>query len=91
VRLRGKTDANQSEIRQALHKVGASTHSLAQLGAGCPDLLVGYRQRTYLMEIKAPKGRLTDQQKDWMASWNGAPVHVVHDIDEAFRAIGVLP
>ena len=90
MRRHGRVDANQGDIVGALLLVGATPRSLSSLGDGCPDLLVGFRQRTYLMEIKSPKGRLTDQQKDWIASWNGSPVHIVHTIDEALKAIGVL-
>jgi hypothetical protein len=40
MRLRAKVDANQKSIVAALRKVGCLVASLAQVGAGIPDLLV---------------------------------------------------
>lgn len=38
-----RTDANQAEIVAALRTRGALVQSLAGVGAGVPDLLVGWR------------------------------------------------
>ena len=78
---------------------GATVTTLAAVGDGCPDLLVGYRGRNLLLEVKDPnQGRpeyrnrethrvLTNDQAKWLSTWNGTAV-VVWDIDEALRAIG---
>ena len=42
----GKTDANHADIVDALRRVGASVVSLASVGNGVPDLLVGFNGRT---------------------------------------------
>ena len=83
-------DTNQAEIVQGLRKVGASVLSLADVGKGCPDILVGYRHRNFLMEVKNPKGKniLGDDQKRWMHAWNGQ-VEVVRSLEEALILIGV--
>ncbi len=57
---------------------------------GRPDLLVGFRGETYLLEVKSPKGRLEDSQVTWHADWRGRPVAVVRTPTEALRAIGAL-
>jgi hypothetical protein len=87
--IASKVDVNQPEIVMALRAVGASVQHLHEVGKGCPDLLVVYRKKLYLLEVKAKDGKLTPQQEKWHQNWNG-PVYVVRTIDEALVAIGVL-
>lgn len=51
-------DKNEPAIVEALKAVGASVTSLTPSGKkddrGVPDLLVGYRWRTFLLEVKNP-------------------------------------
>jgi hypothetical protein len=89
VRKFGKVDANQTEIVDALRRVGATVHSLAPMGGGYPDLLVGWRGHTYLMEVKGPAGKLTDQQFMWNERWTGGNVFIVQTPVEALRVLGV--
>ena len=84
-----RVDANQPEIVQALRRVGASVHSLAGVGCGCPDLAVGYRGVTYLLEVKGCRGKLTPGQVEWHAEWRGQ-VAIVRSIDEALETIGAV-
>lgn len=85
----GKIDAAQSAIVAALRKVGATVQSLADIGRGCPDLLVGFRSRTYLFEVKTARiAQLTQAEAIWHADWRGQPVYVVHDAQEALTYIG---
>ena len=58
----GRRDANQAEIVKALESVGASVLDLADVGRGCPDLLVGYAGREWLIEVKMPTGKLTPDE-----------------------------
>lgn len=95
MRRAAKVDANQAAIVAALRKAGASVQSLAAVGAGVPDLLVGFRGHTMLMEVKdgskAPSDRrLTPAQLEWHAGWLGGPVAVVDGIEAALRALGVM-
>lgn len=80
-----KTDGNQKDVVKALEKIGAIVQSLGEVGKGCPDLMVGYRGYTILMEVKDPDGknRLEQSQKDWIKAWKGSPVHVVRSETEA--------
>lgn len=89
-----KIDANQPEIVAALRKVGATVHSTAGVAKGFPDLTVGYKRATYLLEVKdgskPPSAReLTPDQVKWYATWNGGPCVVVNNVSEALAAIGV--
>lgn len=77
-----KTDANQKEIVNALRARGATVLSLAPLGKGCPDLLVGYNRRNILMEVKTKAGKLTKAQEHFFKSWN-TPIEVVRTVEEA--------
>lgn len=85
-----RADSNQAELVEALRKVGASVFSLHRVGQGCPDILVGYRGRTYLIEVKTKRGTLTPPQIRFIQTWTGDLVHVVRDVDGALRAIGAI-
>jgi hypothetical protein len=44
-----KVDANQAAVVAALRKIGASVQPLHGVGAGVPDLLVGFQGRNWLI------------------------------------------
>ena len=92
MRTAAKIDKNQTEVVAALRKVGASVQSLATIGKGCPDLLVGFQGKLYLIEVKdgtnvPSKQLLTEDQKKWHDNWTGSPVHVVRSIDGALKIL----
>ena len=87
-----RIDANQNSIVKALRDANASVQSLAKIGNGCPDLLVGYASANYLIEIKNPdmpinKRNLTPDQKKWHCEWAGI-INVIETPEEALRLIG---
>ena len=47
-----RVDANQKEIVQELRKRGISVLHTHQLGKGAPDIIVGYMNSNYLIELK---------------------------------------
>ncbi|WP_211320204.1 hypothetical protein [Hymenobacter nivis] len=56
------------------------------------DILVGYRGRTFLMEIKtSEKEKLTLGEFDFRAHWRGSPYHVVTSVDEALAIVCAPP
>lgn len=90
-----KIDENQPEIVKALRNIGASVQSLAAVGTGVPDLLVGFRGTNFLLEIKDGKKppsqrKLTEDQVKWHQAWMGKPVCVVESTNDALKAIGVI-
>ena len=89
MRRAAKADANQAVIVAALRAVGATIQSLASVGSDCPDLLVGFRSRNYIIEIKSAKGKLRPGQRVWMEGWKGQAC-VAHSPDEALRSIGAV-
>lgn len=91
MRRAAKVDANQAEIVAALRKIGATVQPLHAVGQGCPDLLVGWRGMTSLLEVKdgnkPPSARkLTEDQERWHAEWRGQ-VAVVETVEQAIAAI----
>ena len=95
MRRAAKVDANHREIVDALRAAGASVHSLAGVGNGCPDLLVGAAGRTALVEVKdgslPPSARrLTSDQCKFHAEWKGGTLAVVCDVDSALRVLAVM-
>jgi hypothetical protein len=87
MRRAAKVDDNQAAIVDLLRAVGATVESLARVGNGVPDLLVGFRGVNWLLEVKAPKGALTDDQAGWHPLWRGQ-VAIVRSADEALKVIG---
>ena len=54
MRRAAHVDANQPAIVQALLEAGYTVQSLAGVGCGCPDLVVGARRLNVLLEVKNP-------------------------------------
>jgi hypothetical protein len=87
LRTASRVDANQASIVRALRAVGASVLHVHQL-KNCFDILVGYRKRTFLMEIKvSEKETLTPGEAEFMRTWQGTPYHIVYTVDQAIRII----
>ena len=88
MRRAAKIDDNHGAIVSALQAEGLSVQSLAGVGRGVPDLLVGARGLTYLVEVKDGEKRpshrsLTPDQKLWIGKWTGSPVVVLLDASKA--------
>ena len=92
--MRGnKIDSNQCEIVAALRKIGCSVTSLADVGKGCPDLLVGLAGKNYLIEVKdgqkPPSAqKLTPDQEIWHKVWQGQ-VKVVNNVNDALDLVTI--
>lgn len=94
MRRAARVDSNHSQIVQALRQVGASVQDLSGVGQGCPDLLVGFRRRSYPLEIKdgakaKSARRLTPDEEVWHRTWAG-DVYVVESVEDALRVIGAI-
>lgn len=83
-----KVDDNQKEIVDFLLKVGCSVLDTSAVGGGFPDLIIGYKNKNILIEIKNPKTRnkLNKLQKRFFESWDG-PAFVVYSIEEALEVL----
>ena len=90
-----RTDANHEAVVKALREAGATVQSLASVGKGVPDLLVGFRSQTLLMEVKdsakpPSKRRLTEDQLRWHGSWRGGPLAIVDSPESAMSMLRLL-
>lgn len=91
MRYANRIDANQNAIVDALRAAGATVRIISQ-GNGIPDLLVGFQQRTYLMEVKdgekPPSARkLTVEEAKFFEDWRGGTLLIVNNVEEALAAL----
>jgi hypothetical protein len=82
-----RVDRNQGDIVSALRACGATVR-VVTMGDGVPDLLVGYRGYTLLLEVKdgnkSPSARaLTSAEQKFFDEWTGGLLAVVNNVDEA--------
>ncbi len=87
MRYAARVDANQEQIVSALRAAGAYVWII-----GLPvDLLVGYKNHTFLVEIKdGPKKKLTKLQEDFFKNWPGGTLARIDGPEAALRMIGIL-
>jgi len=88
---RGRTDANQQEIINALRAIGCSVVDCSQMGDGFVDLVVGRRRKNWLLEVKDGNKRKSDQaltpaQVKFHGLWRGQ-IDIVRSADEAIAVI----
>lgn len=86
--MRHRADKNQQKIIDELRELGVSVLVLSQVGGGCPDLLIGFRGKNYLIEVKTPVGKLRPKQTEFIFNWHGRPVLVARSLDEILGFIG---
>jgi len=91
MRRAARVDANQAAIVEALRAAGYSVQSLAAVGEGVPDLLVGACGVNVLLEVKdgskpPSERKLTPDQERWHTAWRGR-VSVVKTPEEALLAV----
>ena len=77
-------DKNEKEIVAFLRKKGCTVSLINE--PGVPDLLVGYENRNYLIEVKRPGRKLTPRQVTWHKEWEG-DVFIATTAKEAWDGI----
>ena len=87
IRRAARVDLNQAEIVSALRAAGAYVWIIS-----LPvDILVGYKNQTYLVEIKSSsKKRFTRLQEDFFANWPGSSLVRIDSPEAALKMIGVI-
>lgn len=91
MRRAARVDGNQASIVKDLRTYGATVQHLHTIGEGCPDILVGWRRRNYLFEVKDPgkipsKRVLTKDEEIWHAEWRGQ-INTIETFDDALAII----
>lgn len=81
MRQRARTDSNQIEIVAALRAAGMTVKDCSKVGQGFPDLCVGWRGMTFLLETKGighahralspGEPDLTAAQQEFHGTWGG--------------------
>jgi len=82
-----RVDANHAEIVAYFRAHGCAVESLAKMGRGVPDLLVGWHDALALVEVKTPAGKLRPAQTAFHRRF---PVYLVRhaaDADVVIRAL----
>lgn len=77
MRRRARVDANQKEIVVKLREFGCSILHTHQLGKGAPDIIIGYNNRNYLIELKdgnksKSQQKLTPDELEFKSGWKGS-------------------
>ena len=87
MRYAARVDANQEAIVSALRAEGAYVWII-----GLPvDLLVGYNNHTFLVEIKTnSKKGLTKLQVDFFKHWTGGTLARIDNPESAIRMLKVV-
>ena len=88
-----RLDTNHRALADFARSVGCSVQSLASIGKGCPDLLLGQRGVNYLVEVKDPsrppsERKLTPLEALWHPLWRGQ-VAVVETQEDLLRLLGL--
>jgi len=87
-----RVDRTQVEITRALRQIGASVEPrLSKLGHGVPDLLIGFRNQNWLLEVKdaqqpPSKRKLTPDELRWHTAWQGR-VWVASSVEQAIQIV----
>ena len=98
MRHRARVDANHAEVVKALRAVGALVHDTSRVGGGFPDIVVKFRGRVFLLEVKdgsksKSRRQPTEAERKFLLLWWGpdGSVSVVESAEGALRVVGALP
>ena len=86
-----KIDDNQNEIVKMLRRIGCSVAITSMVGKGMPDLLIGFRKKNFLFELKdgnktESRKRLTPDEEKFFNTWQGQ-VNKVESFEEILKII----
>jgi hypothetical protein len=76
-----RRDANEPEIIKGLQEIGCDV-----LQCDHPDLIVGYRGRTFIFEVKTATGKLEPRQQKMLLNWRGQ-YDIVRTLEEAIAVV----
>jgi hypothetical protein len=87
-----RKDGNHKTIVDSL-KAFAIVEDMAHCGNGFPDIIVGFREKFFMFEIKdgsltASRKRLTPAEKKFQLKWSEF-YHVIESVDDALKIMAV--
>lgn len=88
-----RTDDNQQLIVKQLRQLGCSVAITSMIGKGFPDLVIGYKDKNFLVELKdgsKPKSQkgLTMDEAKFFTAWKGQ-CDKCENLDEICKIIGI--
>lgn len=88
-----RVDANQAKIVEQLRRLHISVQHLHTIGKGCPDLLLGFRNQNFLIELKdsmktPSQKKLTDDEEVFFKGWRGQ-VNKCETLEEILKVVGL--
>jgi len=91
MRYSARRDDNESIIVETLRKAGAYVR-IVTMGDGVPDLLVGYKGYTLLLEVKdgnkVPSARkLTKAEQKFFDEWTGGLLAIIESPEDALAIL----
>ena len=93
MRRAARTDDNQQQIVKQLRQLGCSVAITSMIGKGFPDLVIGYKNKNFLVELKdgsKPKSQkgLTMDEAKFFTAWKGQ-CDKCESLEEVCRIIGI--
>lgn len=100
-----KIDDSQRELVPFLQAHGATFQSLATVGKGCPDGIVGFMGVTAVVEFKTPRTppktsrrvprarkatRTVLAQAEWSARWKGSTVVILRTREDCTEMLNLM-
>ena len=90
MRRAARRDTNEQDIIKVMREAGAYVKVVND--EGLFDLLVSYRGKTLLLEVKdgakPPSARrLTDAEQSFHDHWPGSDLHVINSVEEALALL----
>lgn len=87
-----KVDSNQKRVMQLCRQIpGVSVVTIHTLGKGVPDLILGYKGKNYLIELKdgaksESRKQLTNDEKEFHDKWQGQ-ICIAEGIEDILKLI----
>lgn len=86
-----RVDSNQKELVAVFRQLGVTVIDLSKVGKGIPDLMLGYNNKTVLVEIKSSKSaKLNPLQECFFREWKGGMLARIDNLDSAVRLVNIM-
>ena len=87
MRWANRRDGNHVEIVKDLAKLGFEVVDTSRVGDGFPDLIVGYKGKTGLVEIKIKGQGLGKEQAEFHSRWTGGIIILARCAEDVMEAM----
>ena len=78
-----KRDSSHKEVADALAELGASVRDISMVGDGLGDLLVGFCNVNFIIEVKSESGSLEESQEEFARDWRGRKPILIRNAKQA--------